>query len=327
MNRIIGIDVSKDTLDAAFIEDKIVQHQVFPNAEVGFHQLLKWCRQRGRKLHFCMEATGAYSTELAEFLHVRKYPVYVENAKLIKSYRESDNERNTTDKMSAAAIANYATAKLDKLRRWEPLPEPVRVLRDMTRLREAFVASKVQWTNRRKSRSLYTTAAHADRMIEYLKSCIKSVDKDIQNHVRQTPELRNDCRLLRSIKGIGPITAAVILSEVPFIRQFKNKADLIAYAGLNPALRKSGTSINYKPMLSKKGNTRLRKALYMPAVAALKHNPRMKEFADRLSEAGKHKMSIVGAAMRRLLCFVFGVLRSGEEFWNDGHKPKPKMVA
>lgn len=327
MNRIIGIDVSKSTLDAAFEEAGQQHHRVFPNAEHGFHQLLKWSKQRGRKLIFCMEATGAYSTDLADFLHQRGFCVYIENAKLIKSFRESENERNSTDKLNAFSIARYAAAHWQKLRAWKPLPAPIRRLRELMRLREALVQSKIEWINRRKSAAMQTCAEHVDHMLKSIKSSIKAIEKEVRELVKTTSALKTDVSLLCSIRGIGFITACVILAEVPWIREFESKSELIAYAGLNPALRKSGTSIDYKPRLSKIGNARLRKALYMPAVVALRHNERVKEIAERMSVNGKHSLCIVGAVMRRLLCYVFGVLRTGEPHWREAPRGGRKQVA
>lgn len=327
MNRTIGIDVSKNTLDVAFEEHGQQHHQVFPNAEHGFHQLLKWTKQRGRKLIFCMEATGAYSTDLADFLYERGFCVYIENAKLIKAFRESENERNSTDKLNAFSIARYASAHLQKLRTWKPLPVPVRRLRELTRVREALVQSKTEWTNRRKSAAMRSCTEHVENMLKCIQSSIKAIEKELRELVKTNSGLKTDVSLLRSIRGIGFITACVILAEVPWIREFESKSELIAYAGLNPALRKSGTSIDYKPRLSKIGNARLRKALYMPAVVALRHNERVKEFAERMSVNGKHSLCIIGAVMRRLLCYVFGVLRTGEPHWREAQQGARKQVA
>lgn len=321
MKRVVGVDVSNDTLDAVYSEGDRVFHREFSNSPAGFKELLKWCKARGIEVCFCMEATGAYSIDLAEFLYSQGYTVYVENARLIKAFRESEGERNTTDKQSAAIIARYASSKLERLRKWQPLPDYLKTLRELTRLREALLETKLQWVNRLKSKSVKEFAHYAERTISEIKATIKQVDQQIKMHVEATPRLKRDIKLLRSIQGIGLLTAAVILAEVPWLEYFDDKRDLVAFAGLNPALRQSGTSINFKPRLSKKGSSRIRKALYMPAVVALKRNKRIAEFASRLKDRGKHSMQIVGAAMRRLLCFVFGVLRSGEPFRQEGDVP------
>jgi transposase len=319
--RIVGLDISQDSLDAAYFENDIKVHRVFSNNRGGFRDLLKWCRKRGVELRFCMEATATYSWDVAEYLYERGFHVYVENPRLISSFGDSENERNSTDKQSAGIIARYASSKLEKLRLWQPLPAHLKKLRELTRLRQSLMDTKIEWTNRLKSKALGACASYAQKIIAETSLAIKTIDRDIAKHVKETPRLKNDVKLLRSIKGIGLLTAVNILAEVPWLDYFEDKRDLVAFAGMNPAIRKSGTSINFKATLSKKGSSRIRKALYMPAVTALRHNKRIVEFASRLRAKGKHPMEIVAAAMRKLLCFAFGVLRSGEPFRENGDVP------
>lgn len=322
--RMVGIDVSKNTLDAAFIENEEVRHAVFANEEQGHQALLRWAKGRGIKLVFCMEATGAYSTDLAEYLYEEGYTVYVENARLIKNFRESKGLRNTTDKNSALVIAKYAQANLSDMKSWQPSAPEIKTLREMTRLREALIESRIQWTNRLKSRSLNICADQVKQVIRDIRLHIREVEKAIRSYVKKTAVLADRVDLLCSIDGIGFATAVVLLAELPHLEMFENKGDVVAFAGLNPALRTSGISINFKPMLSKKGSSRIRKALYMPAVVALKRNARIKTFAADLARRKKHSMSIVGAVMRKLICFAFGVLKSGEKYRKDGEKISPR---
>jgi transposase len=91
-------------------------------------------------------------------------------------------------------------------------------------------------------------------------------------------------------------------------------SSVAAFAGLSPRERRSGTSIHGRPRMCKTGNARIRKALYMPAMVALRFNPMLRVFAERLSTAGKHKRLIIGAVMRKLLVLAYGILRSGKRF-------------
>ena len=125
--------------------------------------------------------------------------------------------------------------------------------------------------------------------------------------------LRQHCGIAPKI-AIGKTTAASILSEIPHIDRFESAKAIAAFAGLSPRHRQSGTSIHGRPRLCKTGNSRLRKALYMPAMVALRFNPALRIFAERLSAAGKHKLLIIGAVMRKLLVLAYGILRSGVPF-------------
>jgi transposase len=128
------------------------------------------------------------------------------------------------------------------------------------------------------------------------------------------PHLKAQRDLLTSIPGIAETTATVILAEIRDLDTFDSADQLAAFAGLTPHEFSSGSSVHGKPRLSKIGNSRLRKALYMPAVVACRHNPFIRAFCDRLLAKGKSKMSMVGAAMHKLLRQAFGVLKSQKPF-------------
>jgi len=119
--------------------------------------------------------------------------------------------------------------------------------------------------------------------------------------------------LLVSIPGIAESTAARILGEMPNITQFRDVKAVAAYAGLSPRHYQSG-SIEHRSRLAKTGNPHLRHALYFPAISAMRFNPPIRAFAKRLSVRGKTKMTIVAAAMRKLLTLAYGVLKSGRAF-------------
>jgi transposase len=133
--------------------------------------------------------------------------------------------------------------------------------------------------------------------------------------IKSSETLRLQVSLLKTIPGIKEKTAIAILSELPNVKNFKNAKEAAAFVGLTPAIRRSGTSVNSKGSLSKIGNAQLRKALYMPAIVAKNHNHLLKEFCARLSKKGKHSMTIVAAAMRKLLHIIFGVLKMQTPFY------------
>ncbi|WP_236556921.1 transposase [Calothrix sp. PCC 7507] len=136
----------------------------------------------------------------------------------------------------------------------------------------------------------------------------------IHNHFSLHPDLKAKRDLLTSIPGIGEQTAAVLLTEMGCVEQYRHVRQLAAHAGLTPQERSSGSSVQGKSRLSGVGNARLRKVLYMPAVAAMCHNPLFKLFAQRLLERGQVKMQVLGAVMHNLLHFAFGILKSQKPF-------------
>jgi len=142
--------------------------------------------------------------------------------------------------------------------------------------------------------------------------------EQIAEHIDQHPELKRRRDLLCSIPGIGETTAARLLSEMS-ATEFSRARQLAAYAGLVPSPRESGSSVRGRGRLSKRGNVRLRRALYWPAIVAMRHNPTLRAFAQWLRQAGKPTMVIVAALMRKLLHIAFGVLKHGRPFDPNYH--------
>lgn len=153
-----------------------------------------------------------------------------------------------------------------------------------------------------------------DEHIAFLQAQIEKTRKAISDHIDGTPTLKGQRDLLVTIPGIAGTTAAALLSEIGDVRQFASSRQMVAFAGLDPRVRQSGSSVRGRPCLSKAGSPRLRKALYFPALAALRFNPAIAALRARLLAAGKVKKLIVGAAMRKLLQIAFGVLKSGKPF-------------
>ena len=128
-----------------------------------------------------------------------------------------------------------------------------------------------------------------------------SLEKLIARQIRSHPTLAANERLLCTIKGIGSVTAAVLLAEMVGPDQVARARQAAAHAGLSPRREQSGTSVRRDKGIGKQGNLHLRKALYMPALVAIKYNQPLKAFAQRLSAAGKPKMAVVCAIMRKLI--------------------------
>jgi transposase len=151
-------------------------------------------------------------------------------------------------------------------------------------------------------------------LISYLSEQIKKTEALIRDHIDRHPRLKRQSELLDTIPGIGEATAAALLAEVPDIKQYKSARQVAAFAGLVPRERQSGSSVRGRVRLSKIGNARLRKALYFPAVTALRCSPFFQEWAAGLRARGKSKMAVIGAAMRKLIHLAYGVLKTGKPF-------------
>lgn len=310
---VLGIDVAKKKLDVALMFNGKTLPRKFENSMKGFKLLQGWLMSLHiEKVHACLEATGSYGEAVAEFLYEKNHRVSVVNPLRIKGYASSDLQRNKTDTADARTIADFCLVKDPE--EWHPLPAEVKDLQALTRRIESLGKMLIAEQNRLEGASREVRPS-VKRMIETLETEIKNVKRLIKEHIDNHPDLKQQNALLRTIKGIGETTSPVLLSELDF-RSFPSARAVAAHAGLTPRKDQSGTSLN-RTRLSKVGNGRIRKALYFPAMVAMKHNQTIKQFASRLSEKGKTPMQVLCAVMRKLLHLAFGVIKHNRPFDPD----------
>ena len=306
----VGMDVSKHRLDVVLLHAGQKYYQVFKNDQAGFEQISSWLKARGcEQEHICLEATGQYGYAAAEYLYLCGYAVSVINPARIKAYAVSRLKRNKTDKTDAMLIAEFC--QKEKIALWSPPRTVFKALKDMVHCLEDLMVMRQQERNRMEFMSS-DPLVESMRLehLDWLDEKIKTLRTAIHKLIQQDPQFKRHSDLLISIPGIGKLTAARLLSEIHDFRDFRNARQLTAYAGLNPRQYQSGSTVYRKSRLSKIGNVNLRRALYMPAIVARTHNPIIHAFCQRLTERGLSKMSVVGAAMRKLLVLAFGVIKS-----------------
>ena len=310
MQNILGIDVSKDTLDVVLVTEKGAFHKVISNTFRGYQSLENWLKaRRVDKVHACLEATGQYGEAVSEYLFERGHQVSMMNPARIKRYGESKLHRNKTDKADAALIAEFCQKEKPSL--WQPLSPEIKHLRALIRRLTDQKANLQQEINRLKSgeRDAWVVGDLQTHM-DYLEERIKATEEEIQELIDRTPNLKSQHKLLTSIPGIGDQTASTLLAEIGDISTYEGARQLAAYAGLNPQGHRSGSSVHKKTRISKQGRSELRSCLYMPAIVAMGHNPVIKDLKNRMAERGSHKMEIVVASMRKLLHIAYGVLKN-----------------
>ena len=314
---VLGIDIAKDTFDAALIVDGKIWNEHFENNPGGFKRLSHWVRKHTTdSLHACMEATGQYGDGLAEYLYQLDWQVSVVNPARIKAYASSKMRRNKTDKADAQLIAEYCLRENPSL--WSPPPASFKDLQALVRRLENLQTNYQQKNNRLMSGGTNRVVLEDIKdHIHYLEEKIEQIKQAIQDHIEAFPELKQRQELLASIPGIGQLTAAKILGEVRDVCEFDSARQLAAYAGVTPRNFLSGTSVHKKSRISKMGNSQLRKALYMPAIVAQKHNPIIRIFCQRLLKSGLRPMEVIGAVMHKLLHLIYGILKSGKPFDPD----------
>jgi len=316
MPKWIGIDVSKAELAVCVLDAaKGMDNASFGNDRKGFRSLSNYLQKRvARGSAVCLEATGMYGEAVAAYLHARGYRVSMVNPVRIKRYAESQLRRNKTDRLDAEIIADFCRTQAPPV--WTP-PDPAWVeLRALVRLLDDLIGMQVQEKQRLESVTTTTVRAHLEAHIAYLQQQIEQVLEQIHQHIDQHPDLKRQRDLLNSIPGISDRTSSRLLAEIRDITAFESVGQLVAFVGLNPRLRQSG-KYQGQVKISKLGNATLRAALFMPARSAKRHNPLVQNLVQRMQAEGYCANAITVAVMRKLLHFVYGVLKSQQPFDPD----------
>ncbi len=322
----LGIDISKTKFDACLLLENKTTQRTFGNSYDGFRELIAWLAEHEAKsVHACMEGTGRLWEPLAEFLYTENIHVSVVNPARIKGFAQSDMRRSKTDKIDAKIIARFCRAQTPS--GWTPPPSEIKAIRDMQRYVEELKEHRTQEKNRLQSGVLDERVHRAiGQHIDYLDNEIEILETEILELIHRYPKLSQDYDLLTSIIGVGQNAAVTFLGELSAASNFTSSRQLEVFCGITPRLFESGSSVRGRPRMSKVGNSRMRKALYMPALCALRTNPILREFAARLKAAGKPGKVVVGAVMRKLLRIMFAVLKTRRHFEIDFKSSRPVPV-
>ncbi|WP_259129641.1 IS110 family transposase [Salinibacter ruber] len=306
----------KEALEVALRGDEeAIARTTVANDSDGHDELLRWLQDQGsgpEETSVCMEASGDFEKAIAQRLYEENYRVSVVNPRRIKGYASSQLQRTKTDPADASLIARFGWR--EDPRPWEPPSAAESRLQELTRARQALKKEKTRTQNRLDEAEDEAVRRAHRGLLEEIERQIEDLEEEIEEHVEENPKLERECSLLETIPGVGLQTAAIVISELGSPERFESARQAAAYAGLVPSHHQSGTSVRGNPRMSKVGNGRLRRAMYFPAMTALRFNSAVKAFGDRLKNRGKEKMVVVGAAMRKLLHICYGVLKSGRPF-------------
>jgi transposase len=308
---ILGIDIAKATFQVTLRQAGRAARGEFRNDRTGFKQLAAWLQKRqAGTVWACLEATGQYGVDLAEYLDSQGHAVSIVNPLAIKRYAESQLTRNKTDAVDADLIADFCATQQPA--RWSPPAPEIRELRELLHQYDALQASRQQARNRLTAGfQSATVLAQLHAQIAFVDQQLAEIEQRIAQHIDGHPDLQRQHKLLDSLPGVAALTAARLLAED--LGRFEDAHRAAAYAGLTPMNRTSGSSVRRRPKLSKIGKTSLRRALYFPAIAASRQ-PVLGALYARLVAKGKTKMAALGAVMHKLLRLAYGVLKSGQPF-------------
>jgi len=314
---ILGIDIAKKKFDVALYTCGKYKHKSVANTQAGFEALSAWLSKNEiSKVHACMEATGPFWEALATYLHDANHVVSVVNPARIKAFGESELSRTKTDKADAKLIARFCEAM--KPGPWQPDPVEIRALQALGRRRDALIAMRTQELNRDASTDPIVNSS-IQSVLAFLNQEIEQITELIKEHIDNHPDLKHKRDLLKTIPGVGDKAAEAVLSEFNGFENFERIEQVVAYMGLSPKEKSSGSSVRGKSQICKMGNARLRKSLFMPALAASQWNPAVKALYDRLKAKSKNGMIIACACMKKLVHLMFGVVKNNKPFDPDFH--------
>jgi transposase len=304
----VGIDVSKDRLDVALRPGGEIF--MVPRNAQGLDDLVERLKPLAPYL-VALEATGGFETVVAAALGAAELPVAVVNPAQIRSFARALGKRAKTDPIDAAVIAHFAEATAVEPR---PLPdEASRLFADLVARRRqiiAMIGAERQREKRAQARSLKKSIA---RLIKALEKELTSVDSDIDDAMRASPAWREKEDLLASVPGVGPVIARTLIAELPELGRLDRKS-IASLAGLAPWTRQSG-QWRGKSFIGG-GRAAVRSALFLGAMVAVRHNPILKTFFERLVAAGKPKMVALIASARKLLTILNAILRDQKPWKN-----------
>jgi transposase len=298
--QVAGIDVSKAMLDVAVLPNGEVLQ--FANDAHGIEELSKKLKSAAVDL-VVMEATGGYETAVATALVSTGLRVAVVNPRQIRDFAKATGRLAKNDRIDAQVIAAFGQAIEPEIVR---LPdEDARKLEALLVRRRQLVAMRVQEVNRLgliQGAMRKRIRAH----IDWLEKEIDKLDVDLTTGLRSSPAWRAKDELLRSLKGIGPITSSTLIVALPELGQLDRRA-IAALVGLAPFNRDSGVMRGRRSIYG--GRSRVRTLLYMAATTAIRSNPVIRAFYERLKSRGKpHKVAMV-ACMRKMLTILNAMVR------------------
>ena len=317
-----GIEVSAEELVVAMSgkgQEAVLRR--FANTAAGHRQLLHTLTRGGKRVRVCMEATGVYGLDVALLLSAHpRIELMVANPRAVRHFAQARMQRSKNDQLDAVMLREFALRM--PFTAWTRPQKSTLELWAIARRLEALTKQCAGEKNRQ----------HAAGVSQAIPACVRaSVARTLrllQREIWKLRELARRCiagdarlqrryQLLRTMPGIGQISAIQILAELALLPADRDVRQWVAYAGLDPREHRSGSSVSKHARISKVGNRHLRCALYMPALVASHCEPHLRGFYEHLVAEGKKKKQAMIAVARKMLHAIFGMFRWDRPYDGD----------
>lgn len=298
----VGIDVSKNALDLRI--EPLGESLHIAYDEAGVSEIVRRLVEVAPTL-IVMEATGGLETRLASELAAQGLPVAVINPRQGRDFAKASGQLAKTDRVDAAVLAAFARAIRPAVR---PLKDAdTRALDDLVTRRRQLVAMRVQETLRLGSAASKPLQKNLKAHLVWLDKQIAKLDDDLTKRLRNSEVWKTKDDLLRGIPGVGAVTSLTLLAKCPELGVL-NRREIAKLTGVAPLANDSGKHRGKRFIWG--GRADVRAVLYMAAVSAIRCNPAIRAFADRLKQAGKPPKVVIVACMRKLLTIMNSMLKN-----------------
>jgi len=315
----LGIDVSKDKLDAALTLDG--KNYFETQVENASKAITLWFKSLQKKFSFasdhlvvCLEHTGVYCNPVVMFLHAKGVKVCMESALRIK--RSIGLARGKNDRVDARRIACYAFKNQHELTVWRPQRPCIQRVKALLTMRDRLVKAKGQlalpinecenFVDQDIHREMQK---HSKKALAAIEQALDQIEKTIHQLIKEDHSLSQQYNIVSSVPGVGLITALTIIVTTDEFTKFKNAKKFACYAGVAPFEHTSGNSVRGKTRVSHLANMTVKKLLHLCSRSAVTHSEEMRHYYERKAEAGKNKMSVLNAVSNKLITRIFACVK------------------
>ncbi|PKV50629.1 transposase [Aquimarina sp. MAR_2010_214] len=317
----LGIDISKKTLDICLVDQKSEAFFKIENKIKAIKKLFKQITTLDAEIFIAMENTGLYNYNLYEVLKDYSFNVYVIDPKHIK--RSIGLVRGKNDKVDAKRIATFIERNYQDFDCWKPTSEAVQNIkilmsqrRHKVKTRQAIKQQNKELKTVKRTKIISSSMKINLKEIEQINKHIAAIEKLIKEEIANDSVLEKDIERIRTIPGIGSVTAWTLAVKTDGFVRLTNPRKLACFAGVVPFEQQSGTSLKTKPRVSKMADMQLKSVLQMAAMRAVRMDNDLKHFYLRKVEEGRNKMSVLNAVRNKLIHIAMALIKNKSFYEN-----------
>lgn len=325
----VGIDVSKSKFDLALIKgqdkDHVIQG-VFDNTHKGIKTMSKFLEKEHHvqlsETIFCMEFTGVYCRPLTNFFVEQDCHVWIEMP--VNIIRSLGLQRGKNDRVDAHRIALYAYKNRDDVKLWKPQRDVILQLRDLLALRERLINSQKALTNPIEEllamgakSAAASVRKNCHKTLSAIKNEIGQIDKNLDDIIKNDPQLKELFQLATSVPGVGKLTALFMICFTNEFSMYTNPKQLACYCGVAPFEHSSGTSVRGRTRVSHMANKVLKRMLHMGAMSVISRDPELRYYYQRKVAQGKNKMLVINAVRNKIIHRLCAVIKRGYGYQSE----------